>query len=400
MQHDRKREQPPANAASSGGNAGLRSKSERDYGLDLLKGVGCLCMLIGHSGVEDKTDSLAMTIHFLVHVGAIYFFSVAGITTQLQLQRYTVKSLLRTYVLIFLLGYSYSAVRHPDLYHFFTFEIFQIIALGVMATAMVHAFLKSSPATYALLAAVLVALNWLCQWQFPGFHGAGLLLPHERYVPHYLLAQGQEEVFPGFPLLGWLYVFFAGCALYGASRRAGLILALAATIMLVTLESLGIDTRFRDTWAMSPGFTCVSMLALGLGMFFVKSLHGWQPGPHNMLIYFGKNSLQFLYLHVFGIAAVVGCWWAGQYLAWIVGTVVTYFVMKGFERLPHWRRLESITAWYVLVMLCLALPLLMQFGEQWAWVVQIGEGAIGLIFAKNLGLLTRRMKRVPSPADV
>ncbi len=398
MQHDREKKQPPAIAASSGGSADVRS--ERDYGLDLLKGVGCLCMLIGHSGIVDKTNSLAVTIHYLVHVGAIYFFSVSGITTQLQLQRYSVKSLLRTYVLIFLVGYSYSGVRHPDLYNFFTIEIFQIIALGVMATALVHALLKSSPAAYALLAAVLVALNWLCQWRFPGFDGAGLLLPHERYVPHHLLAPGQEEVFPGFPLLGWLYVFFVGCALYGASRRAGLILALAATTVLATLESLGIDTRLRDTWAMSPGFTCVSMIALGLGMFFVKSLRGWQPGPHNMLIYFGRNSLQFLYLHAFGIAAVVACLWAGQYVAWIVGIVVTYYVMKGFERLPQWRRLESITGWYVLVMLCLALPLLMYFGEQWAWVVQLGEGAIGLIFAKNLGSLTRRMKRVRSPADV
>ncbi len=129
-------------------------------------------------------------------------------------------------------------------------------------------------------------------------------------------------------------------------------------------------------------------------MFLVKSLRGWRPGPQNMLIYFGRNSLQFLYLHAFGLVAVAACYWAGRYVAWIVGIVVTYFVMKGFERLPQWRRLESITGWYVLVMLCLGLPLLMYFGEQWALVVQLGEGAIGLIFAKNLGLLTRRMKRV------
>ena len=85
-------------------------------------------MLIGHSGVMDKTDNIAMLIYFVVHTGGIFFFSVSGITTQLQLQRYPARSLLRTYLLILLLGYSYSAVLHPDLYHFFTLEIFQIIA--------------------------------------------------------------------------------------------------------------------------------------------------------------------------------------------------------------------------------------------------------------------------------
>ena len=380
-----------------GENATAR-RPARDHGLDLLKGLGCVCMVVAHSGTFDTVDRFAPYLLFAIGPATILFFGTAGITSRFQTSRYSLGALLAYYAFLFVLGYTYNGLVAADFYRVPTLEIFQIIALGVTTVSLIDRSGAGRPFTYAAVAALLLGTRWLCMWLAPGFHGGGLLLPYATYIPSHTVAENPASAWPGFPLLCWLWVFPAACAMYEISARANLIVAALAAGALVGLEAAGFDTGWHDKWGMPPGYACLELVYLGVSLAAVKRLRGWQPGARNVLIYFGRNSLTFLFVHNAGLLAAYLMRWASLYVAWTAGVVATYVAMRAFDRLPRWRGFSSLGPWFVLIALCLALPFLARRSEAWSNAVWFGELALGLVFAKHFDLLADRIKRRRAPA--
>ncbi len=365
---------------------------DRDHLLYYLRGFGCLCMVISHSSLADKTDLISTSIEFIASLASVYFFAMTGVTARIQLKYYPLNRVCLSYFGIFLMGFCYSAIIHPDLYRFITVEVFQIIAIGGIFCACLYKWFKPSALMCLVITFSLILINWARLYLLPDFHGAGILFVHETYIPHHELVRRSDKVRPGFPILSWLYIFPLGVLLYDASRRTNGLIAIGFFALFICLEMMGINTDWRNKWEMTPGYTFICISALATSLFLLRSLPKHQPGKNNILTYFGRYSLRFMYLHIFGIGIVSLLKSYNQYLAWIAAIAFTYLVMKAFDKIPEWKVMHNDKAWLVLLAFCITLPLLMLLSPDYTSYVMLGEYLAALIYIKHSHYLMRLTK--------
>lgn len=371
---------------------------QRDIGLDLARGFACVLMFIAHFPLFDKLDKVTYEINFFGGLAPAVFFSVTGILVKQQLSRYRLKSVVVMYAFIFVLGFSYNATIIPFLTAFNIMEIFQIIALGTILVACCEHYLKPDSITYLLIGFALLVANWIVMVVWPRFNGFGIVMPTENYVPHYLLPIEAKPVFPGFPILPWLYTFFIGCGLYGVKKSVLVLFVIASPLMLLAIEMLGVDTGWRNKWAMTPGYSLLSIFFMAVVLLIVRSIPKADSAslilknPFNWILFFGANSLLFLASHLIGVFVALLFGHAGQYVAWIVGVVVTYAIMKGLLKLPSWKLLAELKGWYIIASICIFIVMIVPLNKALVGPVALIGLVIEILFAKHINYLSALIK--------
>lgn len=358
-------------AAGSGGGAGWPGR--RDPGLDLVKGIACVAMLVAHvwaGGLAsgEPGAGLGWTLNFLGGYAPVLFYAVAGVTTLYQLRQRSFGLLVRIYAGMFVLGYLYAWVWHPGA---IVADILQIIAMGVVATAGVALLLDR-------IGSVLPAARWavwLCLAPIPFLlHLMGRRLHLPFPVAGFLFVPG---VFPIFP---WLSFFWWGIFAYGSPGRwrTG---ALLAALLVVAGLFFGAGEPL-EKWNMN-----LSYYALGVALIMLALRPGQgaeTAGPARAmprlgvgglvacgrgaagrwLHWLGRYSLVFLFAHLalnWALSEMLGSTWGGLHYVWkwplalaassLLMAVHLWVNRWLFGRLP-WE--ESCWPWVVLLLAGLA----------------------------------------------
>lgn len=361
---------------------------ERDLVMDYLRGVVCIAMVIAHFPVQDKTDEMAVLLHHLVGSVTVVFFGISGINALAQAGRYSIRELLVVFAGLFIFGTSYSVIIHPTLYLRYVPEIFQIIAIGSVLVIVAQRFLGSRPWVYGLLGVLVVAVYLVVDLVFPQWTGDGVLFVHRDYVPHDQVPAGQPKIFPGFPMLPWLYIFFWGVFSYSLNQKqqAACIFVLGAALALgLQLNVLGV---WFEKWHMTPAYLILSTLTFSVAVFCGRLLPATWLRKSDFILLFGKNSLAFLFMHGFGLlVAFITVRYVGQYLAWLAAIIVSYFALKLLQRWKGLTIFEAPQSWWIMGFLAVTLPLLPLWWKATIVPVVLLEVIIGILFSKHFPLL-------------
>jgi hypothetical protein len=359
----------------------------RDHSLDLLKGVACVLMLLAHTHLQIDLPSKAVT--FFGNFTPVLFFAVSGITANFQARKYPVAGIMTTYIMIFLLGLSFAAMVSGNFWATFNMDILQIIAVGVLILYLVQRYLTPGYWFHLGAAVAVFAIKLATD-----------VLPRDSwwigYLENILLEPGNFVVIP------WLFPFFLGMFCHLAPNRYNLWLAGSATLVMGLMLASGIPLGVDNRWDMSTGYFLFSLLLTSSAFYVARWLpQSIIPRAFGWLLWLGKNSLLFLYVHM-GVIWIVreythGIW--DSYLVWPVVSVTSISLMWSLPPLLKTLRIPALMAhlpaWAGLTALILAAPLLLPAGAP----LVLTEFALGLVFSLYYVSLTQALKNLSWPAS-
>jgi hypothetical protein len=337
-------------------------------------------MLLAHTHLQIDLPSKAVT--FLGNFTPVLFFAVSGITANFQARKYPVAGILITYIMIFLLGLSFAAMISGNFWVSFNMDILQIIAVGVLTLYLVQRYLKPGPWFHLGAAVAVFALKL-----------ATNALPRDlwwmAYLENILLEPGNFVVIP------WLFPFFLGMFCHLAANRYNLWLAGTALLVMGLMQAAGMSLGIDNRWDMSAGYFLFSVLITSSAFYVARQLPpAIIPRVFAWLLWLGKNSLLFLYVHMGVIWLVkeytVNIW--GSYLVWPVVTAASIGLMwllpplLKFIRIPALMR--GLSSWVFLAVLILAAPLVLPPGAP----LVLTEFALGLVFSLYYVSMTQALK--------
>lgn len=359
--------------------------SGRDHTLDLLKGVACVLMLLAHTHLQIDLPSKAVT--FFGNFTPVLFFAVSGITANFQARRYPVAGILSTYVMIFTLGLSFAAMVSGNFWASFNMDILQIIAVGVLTLYLVQRYLRPGY-WFHLGAAVAVFACKLATDLLPGD------LWWMAYMQNIVLEPGNFVVIP------WLFPFFLGMFCHIAPNRYNLWLAVTALLGMMMMQAAGVSLGIDNRWDMSTGYFLFSLLLTSSAFYVARRLpQAIIPRAFAWLLWLGKNSLLFLYVHM-GVIWVVreytlGIW--DSYLVWPVVTLSSIALMWALPPMLKAMRVPALMThlpvWVGLTALILVAPLVLPAGAP----LVLTEFALGLVFSLYYVSLTQALKNLSWP---
>ncbi len=359
----------------------------RDHSLDLLKGVACVLMLLAHTHLQIDLPSKAVT--FFGNFTPVLFFAVSGITANFQARKYPVAGIMTTYIMIFLLGLSFAAMVAGNFWATFNMDILQIIAVGVLILYLVQRYLAPGYWFHLGAAGAVFAIKLATD-----------VLPRDTswmgYLQNILLEPGNFVVIP------WLFPFFLGMFCHLAPNRYNLWLAGSATLVMGLMLASGIPLGVDNRWDMSTGYFLFSLLLTSSAFYVARWLpQSIIPRAFGWLLWLGKNSLLFLYVHM-GVIWIVreythGIW--ESYLVWPVVSLASISLMWSLPPLLNTLRIPALMAhlpaWAGLTALILAAPLLLPAGAP----LVLTEFALGLVFSLYYVSLTQALKNLSWPAS-
>lgn len=356
--------------------------SNRDQSLDLLKGAACVLMLLAHTQLQIDLPSKALT--FLGSFAPVLFFAVSGITANFQARKYPPAGIVATYVMIFLLGLSFAAMVSGSFWTTFNMDILQIIAVGVLILYLVQRYLDPGKWFHLGAAVAVFALKLATD-------GLSRESAPMAYLQNLLLEPGNFVIIP------WLFPFFLGMFCHLAPNRHNLWLAAAAIAGLGGLGLAGMPLQIDNRWDMSSGYFLFAILLTSSAFYISRRLPGELiQRVFPWLLWLGKYSLLFLYIHMFVIWLVrnstEGIW--GSYAVWPVVAAASILLMKALPALLNMLGLpllmSRMRAWLVLALLILAAPLLLPAGSP----LVLTEFSLGLLFALYYASLTQSLKHL------
>jgi hypothetical protein len=357
----------------------------RDHSLDLLKGVACVLMLLAHTQLQIDLPSKALT--FLGSFAPILFFAVSGITANFQAPKYPVAGIFITYTMIFLLGFSFSAMVTENPWSPFDMDILQIIAVGVLTLYLVQRFIRPGPWFHLGAAVALFALKLVTD----ALPRTGLL----GHLTGVFLEPGNFVIIP------WLFPFFLGMFCHLAPKRHNLWLAGVALLALGLARASGLELGIDNRWDMTLGYFLFSLLLTALSFYVARRLpQDLTARAFPWLIWLGKQSLLFLYVHMVLVWLVrhytQGIW--GTYWVWPAVGLASLVLMWALPPLLGALRVPALMArfpaWVVLVVLVLAAPLVLPAGAP----LVLTQFALGLVFSLYYASMTQVLKGVSWPA--
>lgn len=358
----------------------------RDLSLDLLKGVACFLMVLAHTHLQIDLPSKALT--FLGNFTPILFFAVSGITANFQARKYPVAGISITYAMIFLLGLSFASMIVGNFWVHFDMDILQIIAVGVLILYLVQRFLDPGPWFHLGAAVAIFGLKLITD-----------LLPRDSWWMSYLVNIFLE---PGnFVVIPWLFPFFLGMFCHLAPNHHNLWLAGVALVTMLAARGLGFTLGIDNRWDMSTGYFLFSLLLTPLCFYTARRLpSAFVERALSPLLWLGKNTLLFLYVHIFVI------WLVRQYThhiwdtywVWPVVWAASIVLMLILPRLLGLLRLPALmtrfSAWLGLLALVLTTPLVLPEGPP----LVLTQFTLGLIFSLYYPSMTQILKGVAWPA--
>ena len=372
----------------------MQSKT-RDLTLDVLKGLGCLLMIMAHMPFKV---GMYKDLTFLGGFAPVPFYSVVGITAFFQAQKYFPRSVILNYLILFFLGFALNGFNSPDFLRppVIHFDIIQVIAIGAVAVYMLEYYFKPPNWVYLILGVFcflikLVLDVLLPAQQYPVL--AGIILPYSGT----------------FPIIPWLFLFFLGVYVYRVGWKWNFGWMIVSVVIFVVLAMTGFDLNYRSKFDMSLGYFLLSCIFLfGLFFVFMKFKIFSKPFALNPILFFGQNSLLFLFVH-FGAIALFSLqlqwnekillikhhpflmWLLIFFVAWIAMMILLYIAKIN----PLRSLFDRIWIWELLVVLVLTVPLIPnnEF-VRWAAVV------LGIIAALHYHQLSRALKGAGADSPV
>jgi len=360
--------------------------TRRDISIDVLKGVGCLLMLVAHSSLNFGGYE---RFKFWGGLAPALFFSAAGATAAYQAQKYKPRGVLLTYAFLLALGYSFNRITDPGFLQEIEFDIIQTIAVGSSAVYLLEYYLRPPAWVYLLFGFLAFGLKFVAQILLAGVSIVGatnLLAP------------------PGiFPIFPWLFLFFFGLFAYRIHNYINLGLALGFGAALFILPQINFSLDLENKWDMSLGYFLVCC-ALTFSVFFVLRVIPFfqQARGNGGLIFLGQNSLLFLYVH-FPIVLYlrdarlhrsVKLIFQHPYLFWALALALTLVGMFALMRLPKWSALAALfdylPVWGLLTALVFVVGILFAAHESFTYSAEIGLGLLTALFYPHLGRLFKR----------
>jgi fucose 4-O-acetylase-like acetyltransferase len=339
---------------------------ERDYSLDLIKGIACLLMVFAHVPVGQNYwnkpgGSIVGLISFVGGLAPVLFFAVTGVTSSFQSKK-NIKVIIIFYILFGVLGLSYNSMWRPNFYDDFVGDVPQVIALSVIVLISLEKYIKPGKIFYLLLA-------------------IGIFLIHfsiTRYVSPFPLKQLLFA--PGiFTLFPWLSLFMLGLFFYKSDRFSNLTIALVlAAIMIVMGIVRSVNLDYFNKFDMSIGYFLISSSAMTLVFFLSKSIPFHN--SKNPILYLGKNSFLFLYVHLL-VIAIVSKVSQNTPVLWAVVAVSSYIIMIFLQFINKYieRYFYRCSTWAIIIALITINPLII---KNYSLLFAL-QTLIGLLFSLN-----------------
>jgi len=336
-------------------------------------------MVLAHAPV-NATNHATSTLQFLGGFAPVLFFAVNGVTSKLQSKRARPDKFLLLYLFIGYLGLSWNGVIQGDFFSNPQFEMIQIIATGTMVVFVIERAFKPSSSMYLILAIVAFCIHLVLHDRLPDFP-----------LRNFILTPG---VFPVFP---WLFLFFAGVNAYYCNNKYNLFLGAALVTLLLALSLSGVQLDLGNKWNMSVGYFLLSTIGL-LVSFLVsrKYLHNLK--TCNPILYLGRNSLLFLFVHISWCR--VSLWpTVNPFAIWISIAALSLLSVGFLQFAKHYYEsyfsnpfTHSIVVWCGLAILITAIPLLVSFPR----LIVMLEIFAGTLFALNYRSLSEMIKCRPA----
>ncbi len=361
------------------------SDSQRSIALDALKGIGCIMMIIPHTGLNIHGYERFRIWGILAPV---LFYAVSGLTASFQAAKYTPRSFFLTYAFLFLLGFSFNRLTDPGFLNEIEFDIIQFVVVGSCVIFLLERYVRPSHWVYFALGFASAAAKPVIQSLLNGasFPGVNLIVP------------------PGiFPIFPWLFLFFLGLFAWRADNRFNLGFGIFFTLALIALWLSGtpLDIQNKEDMSLSVFLLCLSMLFLSF--FLARALPTLFNNERLMLplTFFGRNSLLYLYVHFtiiltlkhFRIVHRVDFLNTHPYLMWAIALAITYVVMFALLPLGRLKPLtwlfDKIPTWVVMVVLVFAVGLFLD--PKLNFFLEILLGLVTALFYSRLaGRLKQR----------
>jgi hypothetical protein len=263
-------------------------------------------------------------------------------------------------------------------------QMLQIIALGASLVFLTQYYFHPSPVHYLIIGIMIFIIKLFGDWMESGvfyplvFDGSwlkGWLLPPGTFTP-----------------IPWLFVFFLGVYAYQSTARTNLYLSLLTVLISLAILFISRNPAQIDLvnkWDMSLGYFLFSCFCL----FFSFSITKMFPFRNeNILIrycqFLGKNSLLFLYVHIFfiqilfrlGAAAWVYFYWP---LVLALSSILIEVILILYPKTRASRLFHSKISWLILIICVMVTPLVFKDPS----IVYILEFFWGVCLSTNYGLL-------------
>ncbi len=345
----------------------------RDVGLDVLKGLGCALMVLAHSSIVLKTDDV---FSYIGGFAPIMFFTVSGVTATFQAAKYNFRSVFWPYLFLLVLGYSYNALGYTNFLLDPDYQILQVIAFSAVVVYLAERYFHPAPWVYFILAVLTFLVKAFVAWY-----------PPTQNVP---VLSGTILPMGYFPIIPWLALFFLGVFAYRIPNSNNLWLALTLIFVYVALDLIGVNLDPLNKWSLSLGYFLICCISTLLAFFAVRGF-AWFQSEHGKgwILFFGRNSLLFLYVHLGLINTAYYFKWFSKvkwlphapYVLWIGVTVATILLMwmllpiSGIERIARFFR--WLPVWIFLSVMVFLVPMLIHKIE----IVFAIELSIGILLS-------------------
>jgi fucose 4-O-acetylase-like acetyltransferase len=360
--------------------------SQRDIALDFLKGVGCVLMILAHSQLITKVGD---GFTFVGGLAPIAFFSVSGIVAGLQAKNNKpTLPVLAQYLLLFLIGYSHNGMGYEDFLHDTSFNILQTISLGSAIVFLMEKNIRIKPWAYFVLALFSFALKEM--------------IVSFSFLRNITVLNG--TLLPGgfFPLIPWISIFFYGVFCYRTNNQNNLRWSFIFLIIFAFCQYSGFDSNPTDKWGFSLGYFLITS-AIQFAVFYLIRKVAWFRSAENkaIILFLGKNSLLFLYLHVAIINTVYyykglkKIHWTGgaPFLLWagvLAVTILLMWILLKFQPMEKIRQIFGYWfIWVGMALLVFVTPLIVK-NNQLLFLVEL---ALGIILSLYYPLISTAFKR-------
>ncbi|MFL0252407.1 heparan-alpha-glucosaminide N-acetyltransferase domain-containing protein [Clostridium neuense] len=339
--------------------------NERDYSLDCIKGIACIFMILIHAITlvtvgKSNVDGIFGVLAFFGGTAPVLFFAVSGITSSAFQVKKSIKAIIPAYLIFGVLGVSYIGIWRANIYSSSLCDILQMMAMAVIIIVLIEKIIKPSKIFYLVASIAVFLIHYFITSKIPAFP-----------VKDFLFA---PAVFPIFP---WISMVLLGIFLYRIDKKWNLLIGTSVFVVSI-LVSMVTKVDFFNKFNMSVGYFAVSIFVMSTVFFISRTIKFKK--LNNPILYFGKNSLLFLYVHLLAIK-VFAPFTNNVLLRWIAVLILAYLLMLGIQFINRYieKAFSNIVIWILMIVAVVFIPLFIGNVN----LIFSLEMLIGILFSAN-----------------